>query len=115
MQGCKSAHRKADNMRLVHIQMLHEIVDVGAGALTVTLPEEGRFDANLSVGAGELTVIIPDGLEARIERNLGVGDINVDQSRFVRDGDAFVTRGLDEADSRVVLNLDVGVGEIQVR
>ena len=88
--------------------------EVGAGEMTVTLPEEGDFEAHLSVGAVSLTINVPDGLEARIVRDGGLSPMSVD-SRFERHEDVFVTPGFDDAESRVVLRLDVGVGDIDVR
>jgi hypothetical protein len=89
--------------------------ELGVGELTVTLPEEGAYEANLSLGIGDLTVIVPDGMEARIRRDVGIGDVNVDSSRFVSDGDDFVTRGYEGAENVVELNVEVGIGALTVR
>lgn len=90
-------------------------VSIGAGDLTVTLPEEGDFVADISVGVGALTLIVPEGLETRIERDGGIAPLSIDASRFERVGDAYVTAGYEEADKRVIVNLDMGVGAVDVR
>ena len=88
--------------------------DLGIGELTVTLPEAGEYEAYLSVGVGELTVVVPDGMEARVVRDMGIGDTEVDSSRFVRDGEVYVTRGYEGAENVVELTVDVGIGAITV-
>lgn len=88
--------------------------DMGVGELRVTLPEAGSYEANLSLGIGELMVVVPDGVEARIESDMGIGETDVDSSRFVRDGDVYVTRGYEGAENVVELTVDVGIGAITV-
>jgi hypothetical protein len=89
--------------------------EVGVGELIVKLPEEGDFEADLSAGIGQVTVVVPDGMEARVEHDVGIGNLDIDEGRFVSERDSYVTRGFADADSRVVLTLDVGIGEIVVR
>ena len=89
--------------------------DIGAGDVTIQLPEEGQFEVDISMGAGSLTLIIPDGLQVRLTRDVGIGDFEINDSRFVRDGNVFMTRDFDESEDYVEINLDMGVGELNIR
>lgn len=89
--------------------------DFGVGDVTLILPDAGRFEVNLSMGIGNLTLIIPEGLEVSITRDLGIGDFDINHNRFAeRSGDRFYTSGYDSAEHRVDINIDMGIGSVQI-
>ena len=84
------------------------------GTLTTT---PGRVSVHL--GAGDLTIVVPDGLTTRVDAHVGIGDIRVD------DGVGYATEqsGSDRSLSttvggasvtEVVVTADVGLGQITI-
>jgi len=89
-------------------------VNLGVGDVRLTLAERGAYEAYINGGVGAVVVEIPDGLEARIRADGGLGTINV-ASKYERQGRYFVTEGYADADNRVDLDIDGGVGSITIR
>jgi predicted membrane protein len=90
------------------------VVDSGAGNTTVALPEKpGLMTAEIDGGVGNVTLRVPDGVQARINVDSGIGNVDVD-SRFTKQGDNYVTSGYDSATDRIDVALDMGVGNVKV-
>lgn len=84
--------------------------------------DEGQVaEVEASIGVGHLVVLVPAGMSVRIDAELGVGEITADDVEgraLERDGDAgrseqFVVGSSD--DVTVELDLELGLGEIEVR
>ncbi len=88
-------------------------IDVGVGQTTITLPEEASLDVRVSKGVGVIVIIIPDGVEARVRFDTGVVVRSV-PSDFDRSGDSYYSSGYDDAEYRVDLDIDLGVGVVSV-
>ena len=70
--------------------------------------------AEIDGGVGNITLRVPDGVEARINIDSGLGQVNVD-NRFSRQGDNnYVTSGYDGAAERLDITLKAGVGSVEV-
>ncbi len=89
-------------------------VSTGVGRTTVRLPARGEFSVKIDGGVGEVIVWLPKGLEARIHVDTGLGNFNA-PSGFAQEGDDYVSPGYDEADNRVDIDIDAGIGNIEVR
>ena len=97
--------------------------DLGAGEAVLDLrdvQDGARLDAG--VGVGSLVVLVPPGVEAVVEAEVGIGEI----ARAAESGRRTVLTSGDETelsedfvvgsgDRRVELDLEVGMGEIEVR
>ena len=95
---------------------------LGAGQATLDLRglrglESAQVEA--SVGFGQLTVLVPTGMSVRVDSSVGLGEISADDADL--DGDRggggreeqFVVGSAD--DVTVELDLEVGMGQIEVR
>ena len=89
-------------------------INAGVGDVRVALPEQGAYSVNVNGGVGSLTLEVPEGVEARVRVDGGLGSVDVD-SRFEQQGKAYVTAGYAEAESRVEIDIDGGVGSIKVK
>jgi hypothetical protein len=99
---------------LTRLNVQNLVVDSGAGNTTVALPEKpGRMTAEIDGGVGNVTLRVPDGVQARINVDSGIGNVDVD-SRFTKQGDNYVTSGYDSATDRIDVALDMGVGNVKV-
>lgn len=86
---------------------------IGVGDGTVVLPEQGQFKARVDGGIGKLVVRIPPEMAARITADSGIGSMDVDDY-FERQGDVWVTPGYEDAENRVEIEVDIGIGSIVI-
>jgi hypothetical protein len=94
--------------------------DLGAGTLVVDLTglePTGELDLTARVGMGELTVLLPDGVSLRGQARVGMGEVDVlgeSRSGVAPTFDLDVD-GSDAGDGTLTLDLQVGLGQIEVR
>lgn len=89
---------------------------LGAGESSVDLSGAWDHDveADITAGVGELNLRVPADVGVRIwGRNEGIGDYRVDDE-FRRDGDYYVNRAWDDAEVRMDIKIQRGVGEVSV-
>lgn len=88
----------------------------GASSTTVTLPANaGQTRASIESGAASVRLTVPPGVAARIRSRSGLSSITVDQARFPRQGDIYQSPDYEAAANRVDIDLQSGVGSIDVR
>lgn len=99
---------------------LRSAYQVGFGNLVLDLNEiqlSQTKSVSISVGAGELSVLLPDELPVRINATSGAGEINLLGQRT--DGVAvsreYQSEGYGASDVRLNLDLNVGAGSIEVK
>ncbi len=88
-------------------------VDVGVGRTVVRLPDSGRPRVRVDGGIGESVVHIPDGIAARIAIDTGIGAATVEEA-FVRSGDVYTSPGWEDAEDRLDVVIDTGIGAVRV-
>lgn len=86
---------------------------IGVGDGTVVLPEQGQFQARVDGGIGKLIVRIPPEMAARVTIDSGLGSTHV-EGDFQRQGDVWLTPGYEDAENRVDLEVDMGLGSIVI-
>lgn len=89
---------------------------LGAGESSVDLSGQWDHDveADITAGVGELSLRVPVDVGVRIwGRNEGIGEYRVDRE-FRRDGDFYVNDAWADADVRMDIKIQRGVGEISV-
>jgi len=89
-------------------------VRVGVGQMDLTLPARGRYEAEVDGGVGKLDVRLPKGLAARVRVDRGLGRVNVGGLARVGD-DTYETPDYATARTRVDLEVEVGVGDVDIR
>jgi len=94
---------------------------LNGGASSLDLDFRGKYTGestiDLDVGVGSADIVLPKGIPCRIETNGGNFLSSIDiHGRDVReiDDDLFESRDFDDADVRIILSLDVGIGSIDV-
>jgi len=92
------------------------LLDTGVGEVSVTFPAEvEETRARVEAGVGSITLVIPEGVAARISVDTGIGAVHVDQRRFPRSGDFYLSSRFEEAQHRLRLTIDGGIGKITVQ
>ncbi|MFZ5815685.1 MAG: LiaI-LiaF-like domain-containing protein [Bacillota bacterium] len=96
---------------LTGARLLSLEVDAGVGDTEITLPAAGRFRVDIDSGVGRVVLRIPEELGARIQADQGLGEIRY-SGEFDLEGRGRVTPDFDQAEHRVEIDIDGGVGEI---
>ena len=88
----------------------------GASHSVINLPASAGFTrADISSGAAQIDIHIPSGVAASIRTRGGLSSMQVDQARFPRFGDRYQSPDYDEALNKVELDVEMGVGGVNIR
>lgn len=92
------------------------ILELGAATGTVRFPREaGTTTATIKAGASSLTLDIPAGVAARIRPVLGLATLDIDEERFLRRGDYYVSPDFETAAQRLEVSIEGGASTITIR
>jgi hypothetical protein len=91
-------------------------IKTGASSTVVTLPAQAGYTrVRLESGAASVKVQVPDGVAARVRGVMGVGALNVDGRRFPQRGGEYQSADFETAAHRVEIEVEGGVGAVEVR
>lgn len=98
------------------LQVTNLHLKTGASSTEVTLPARaGHTYAEVKAGAASVTINIPDGVAARIHATGGLASFNVNTARFPRQNGYYQSPGYENADNRVELKVEAGMGSVEIR
>lgn len=93
-----------------------ERIEVDAGVGSITLGLDGRWarDARLDIdmGLGSLELLVPEGLGIQLRKNSFLTAL--DSEGLVKRGDVYESLDFDDAERRVVIDLDAAFGSVAV-
>jgi len=91
-------------------------IQTGASDTRVRLPRAaGETRVRAESGAASLVFEVPDGVAARIRSRMALGSTRVDETRFPRADGGWETPGFGSAANRVEIEIQGGVGSVEVR
>ncbi|MEE8419833.1 MAG: hypothetical protein V3R92_00065, partial [Dehalococcoidales bacterium] len=91
-------------------------MDVDLGNYIVEIPAAaGTSRVQIRANLANLEITIPDGVAARIKTNTSLSALEVDERRFPRKGDFYLSPDFENAGSRVELELDCTLGRVLVK
>ncbi len=91
-------------------------LQTGASSTLITLPSAaGMTDVRVESGAASVSLKVPYGVGARIRVHSGLASINIDQTRFPRNGDLYLSPDYESAQNKVDIDIQTGVGAIDIR
>jgi len=102
------------DLELTHLRIRELRVDAGIGQTTLYLPAAGRYNVVVDSGIGEVTLFVPRGLGVRLPLDAGLGNVDV-PADFILQGDFYESPDYAEAESRATIEVDHGIGRVQVR
>jgi hypothetical protein len=109
--GASDARLDLAGLRVTDLRL-----QTGASATRLTLPASaGHTRAEIHSGAASVSIRVPEGVAARVRIKSGLAGITVDRSRFPRTGDTYQSADYDTAPNRVDLDVETGVGSVDVR
>lgn len=90
------------------------VVETGIGQTIVHLPERGSYKAEVKGGIGHILVYLPDDLGVKLIPDVGIGALDLPNS-FRRQGDGYVSPNFEQAEATIELQVDLGIGSIEIR
>jgi hypothetical protein len=109
--GASDARLDLADLRVTDLRL-----QTGASATRLTLPANaGHTRAEIRSGAASVSIQVPSGVAARMRISGGLAGITVDRSRFPRTGGVYQSPDYDTAPNRVDLDIETGVGSVDIR
>jgi hypothetical protein len=91
-------------------------LDIDAGNCKVTVPSAaGTTDIKIEVDVANVELTIPDEVAAKIWADIDLSAFDVDESRFPKQGDYYISDNFDTAQNRIYLEINCDVGRVQVK
>ncbi len=99
-------------------------LDMGVGSLYITLPTpQQSYDVDISGGIGEVKLDIPDDVDIKVVVSTGIGSTDLPTNLFQVEGeDEFIgedgtwqTEGFEQAENRITIYFDGGIGSLDIR
>lgn len=91
-------------------------LDADVGNCQVIMPSSGGATAAfIKTDVSNIEVIIPAGVAARVRVTKDLSALDIDQTRFPKKGDVYVSPDYDAAQNRVDLEIDSDVGRVAVK
>ena len=88
----------------------------GAADIEILAPQDaGHVNIEIDVGAANVDVVIPELVGARIDADLGLSGLSVDERRFPKVGDVYESRNFDTSPNRIYLEIDAGASSVEIR
>jgi hypothetical protein len=109
--GASAARLDLEDLKVTDLRL-----ETGASSTEITLPAKaGYTKVEIDAGAASLGIRIPSGVAARIKTEGALVGVNVDQSRFPREGVVYQSVDYETAENKADLDIDIGAGSISVR
>ena len=91
-------------------------MDVDAGHSAIKMPSAaGTTLAYIKADVANVEMTIPDGVAARLKAEVDLATFEVDEQRFPRQGDYYVSRDFESSSNRVELEIDCDIGRVQLK
>jgi hypothetical protein len=91
-------------------------LETGVSRTDLTLPARaGMTRAEIETGIARVTIRVPDGVAARIEVDGGLSSVHVDTTRFPKNGKVYQSPDYAGAVHKVDVEIDTGIGSINIR
>lgn len=88
-------------------------LDFGAGELDFVLGDKSsELIFYIDAGASSLNIKIPEGAAIKVDMDAALTSTNLDDFDLIRDGDNYISRDYESADTKIEFDIDMGAGEI---
>ena len=91
------------------------LLETGASSSVITLPARAdQTHVDVHAGAASVVLRVPKGVAGRIRLNSGLVKTQIDNVHFPFNGTNYETPGYEEAENRVEISVEAGVGSIEI-
>ncbi len=103
------------NLDLSDLQVKDMVLKTGASSTNLLLPAAaGLTHVKIEVGAAAVIIRVPEGVAARIETEVGLTSIAVNQSRFPKLNGYYQSVDYESAENKVDIRIEAGLGSIEI-
>jgi predicted membrane protein len=100
---------------LSQLKVTNLTLETGASSTEITLPANaGMTSAQIKSGVASVKIHVPAGVGARIHVKSGLSGINVDTTRFIREGEDYVSTDYASTVNKLDLDVETGVGSVDI-
>ncbi len=97
------------------VQVRKLVLETGASSTRLTLPARaGQTSVEVHAGAASVVLMVPQGVAGRIRVQSGLIGLKIDQNRFPHNGYAYEFPDFVNAENKVEISIEAGVGSIEV-
>ncbi len=90
-------------------------LQTGASSVNVMLPARvDRTRVRVEAGAASVSLRVPSDVAARVRFEGALASVDVDQNRFPRTGEVYLSPNYDAAQNKVDIEIEAGVGSLRV-
>lgn len=92
------------------------VIETGASSTEITLPANaGLSKVQVKSGVASVKIRVPEGVGANIQVKSGLSGLNIDSSRFVKNGENYLSNDYATAANKVDLFIEMGVGSVEIK
>ena len=108
--GAVDAH-----LDLTDLQVKDLLLKTGASSTNITLPAAaGLTQVRVEAGAAAVNIRVPEGVAARIETDVGLAAVSVNQSRFPKLNEYYQSVDYESAENKADIRIEAGLGSIEI-
>ncbi len=108
--GAVDAH-----LDLADLQVKDLLLKTGASSTNLTLPAAaGLTQVKVEAGAAAVIIRVPEGVAARIEAEVGLATVSVNQSRFPKLNEYYQSVDYESAENKADIRIEAGLGSIEI-
>jgi len=103
-------------LELSQLEITELRMDINVGNYTMKMPSSAETTSvYIEADVANVEVTIPDGVAAKLKADVDLGLFKVDENRFPRKDDYYVSRNFNDAGNRIELELDCDIGRVKVK
>lgn len=108
--GAVDAH-----LDLAGLQVKDLLLKTGASSTNLTLPAAAGFThVKIEAGVAAVNIRVPEGVAARVEAEVGLASVSVNQSRFPKLNGHYQSVDYESAENKVDIRIETGLGAIKI-
>ena len=102
-------------LNLTDLKITNLFLDTGASSTSISMPAHaGYTKATVHAGAASVDIRFPQNVAGLLHIQTGLAGININNTRFVQNGNTYKSPDYDMATDKVELNVEAGVGRISI-
>ena len=107
--GASSNHLDLSPLKVTYLEL-----DTGASKNEIKFGDSASVRANIHAGASQIKLLIPQSMGIRIKADTALTSSNLMELGFRKEGDVYTSKNYSTAETRVDLDLNVGVSSLRV-
>lgn len=88
-------------------------IDLGIGALELIFGDEATGYYEIDLGVGDILITIPDKIGVKLIKDSGVASI--DTPNYTKNDGIYYSKNYEDAENKIEINLDIGVGNFEIK